>query len=603
MLDDVLEIAPNTNKYNINSIKAINSSGRTILIPKYECLPPYIEKCEPYEIKRPIPDTITKGTISDVGTCDLLAKYVPKSYRDLITDEASNKEVLMWMRYWQNKKKDDNETNSDKSSRKKGRVSKLSDLKSNLNSNETKVINYSHILLLQGHPGSGKTTLIKVIAHICGYHTVEFNASEDPNSERNQLLMTNQLNFLPSFGIRTKPLLVFEELDGIGSMSVPTINSILRMKDRPCVVIVNDAYTPNLRTLRSVSKFVRMRPTEPYKIVDRLKEICTSENIVIDDFALNLIVQQSNLDIRTAINTIRFLVLKQPITAQVVKMMPVGHKNSNLSPIDVLQSLFDPATTFNEMYSKLEIFGGTSLVSTGVLENIENLKTYDPTREKLCAILDNLSFADMMGSECFYALASIPRLITQTRPLKFVRFPVESIEYESNARKNLLQCSKLVDFKNNLDIYRFYLAPPKDVLDHLMSSVGKDDISKFAIIHKLLKLSYKKNSFGHYTSEPDIDTILKIKGNPSTDFAKYREMITQELDKAALRKRSHVKNYTDELSNNKGSMGPIRNFWGEIIEYIPNQETPLYSINYVYNEGTTNAVRRKVPLQRILLVQ
>jgi DNA polymerase III delta prime subunit len=194
------------------------------------------------------------------------------------------------------------------------------------------VVTGSSLLLLAGPPGSGKSTLIRVAASRCGFHVVELNASDDARAERNQLLLQGPLDFAPVFGSR--PLLVLEEMDGAGTMSDSVTRVLSGLRGRPVVVAVNDAYAGALRAVRAQTQVVRVPPPPPRRFVARLKRVCEAERIAITPQALADLAERSHLDMRTALNTLQFVAIRQPVTAEMLQLTPVGAKNASLTPFD-----------------------------------------------------------------------------------------------------------------------------------------------------------------------------------------------------------------------------------------------------------------------------
>ncbi|XP_047096259.1 chromosome transmission fidelity protein 18 homolog [Lolium rigidum] len=192
-------------------------------------------------------------------------KYAPHSFTELLSDEHTNREVLLWLKQWDScvfgshirATSDDtlsalrqhscaiqkNSSNRSFFSKIKGGYvtsrdsmpqnesgSNSEDLKNNFNKKPS-VDNAPEqkVLLLCGPAGLGKTTLAHVAAKHCGYHVVEINASDDrsASSIEPKILDVVQMNSIMS---DSKPkCLVIDEIDGALGDGKGAVEVILKM--------------------------------------------------------------------------------------------------------------------------------------------------------------------------------------------------------------------------------------------------------------------------------------------------------------------------------------------------------------------------------------
>ncbi|KAA8548452.1 hypothetical protein F0562_000136 [Nyssa sinensis] len=196
-------------------------------------------------------------------------KYAPNSFMELLSDEHTNREVLLWLKQWDScvfgseirSTTDDvlsalrrhssvaqHQKLSDRSFLGKNRESRLNKATSSAHNDSDPENNNSKgnqelwnkksndsgpperkILLLCGPPGLGKTTLAHVAARHCGYRVVEINASDDRSSStiEARILDVVQMN---SVMADSKPkCLVIDEIDGALGDGKGAVEVILKM--------------------------------------------------------------------------------------------------------------------------------------------------------------------------------------------------------------------------------------------------------------------------------------------------------------------------------------------------------------------------------------
>ncbi|KAL8026519.1 hypothetical protein ABFS82_14G033000 [Erythranthe guttata] len=197
-------------------------------------------------------------------------KYAPSSFTELLSDEQTNREVLLWLKQWDScvygsevkSTMDDvlsalrrhstgsqNSKQSTKSyyggrnretrfSKDTLRVHNEADKDKNISQGNEEVWDKGQkssgppeqkILLLCGSPGLGKTTLAHVAARHCGYRVVEINASDDRSAStiEAKILDVVQMN---SVIADSKPkCLVIDEIDGSLGDGKGAVEIILRL--------------------------------------------------------------------------------------------------------------------------------------------------------------------------------------------------------------------------------------------------------------------------------------------------------------------------------------------------------------------------------------
>ncbi|XP_031405513.1 chromosome transmission fidelity protein 18 homolog [Punica granatum] len=192
-------------------------------------------------------------------------KYAPRSFTELLSDEQTNREVLLWLKQWDSCVfgSEIRTTNDDVLSALR-RHSSVTHHQKCANSNFIRRHSWStegfghrsnsytkesnskwnqepcknsrltgplehKILLLCGPPGLGKTTLAHVAAKHCGYRVVEINASDDRSSStiEAKILDVVQMN---SVMADSKPkCLIIDEIDGALGDGKGAVEVIMKM--------------------------------------------------------------------------------------------------------------------------------------------------------------------------------------------------------------------------------------------------------------------------------------------------------------------------------------------------------------------------------------
>ncbi|KAH1229062.1 Chromosome transmission fidelity protein 18 [Glycine max] len=196
-------------------------------------------------------------------------KYAPKSFTELLSDEQTNREVLLWLKQWDsivfgseirstsddvlsalkrhssivhnqkplnskfprmsrgprwsNGRRYKNSRSMDESGSSKS-IQDIWNAKSrNIGPPEPK------ILLLCGPPGLGKTTLAHVAARQCGYHVVEVNASDDRSTATIEAKILDVVQMNSVLSDSRPKCLVVDEIDGALGDGKGAVEVLLKM--------------------------------------------------------------------------------------------------------------------------------------------------------------------------------------------------------------------------------------------------------------------------------------------------------------------------------------------------------------------------------------
>lgn len=187
-------------------------------------------------------------------------KYKPTSLAEIIGQGSQIQNLVKWLESWQ-----DVHVHGHKH-----------EVKGSFHPNswQSGTLN-SKAALVSGEPGIGKTTAAKMVAELCKYSWVEFNASDIRN--KSSVLTIEFDSFtLDKDHQNHRRVVIMDEVDGMSSGDRGGIQAIIQMIKKarcPIICICNDRQHDKIRTLATHCYDIKFFKPDKRMVVRRLKEI------------------------------------------------------------------------------------------------------------------------------------------------------------------------------------------------------------------------------------------------------------------------------------------------------------------------------------------
>ena len=523
-------------------------------------------------------------------------KYAPRKFIELVSNERTNRLVLKWLKSWdpfvhktkaKPRQAAHGQTKPDKDSRPEQKV-----------------------ILLSGPPGSGKSTLAHVVALHSGYTPVEVNASDARTVNVLQNLILNAMETQSAFGDNKPKCIILDEIEGVSNQGedkgvvkliVDMIKAPLRTGKkrnrkaltRPIICICNDAYAPVLRQLRTESFHVAFKPAEEGRLTQRLAEICKLEHVTVRAHALRLLCGRMENDIRSCLHALQFLKSKGgKITDQVIEEYCTSRKDKKAHIFDTMKVVFRSYSRRKKVLpgeevdalQALEKHGADfEIVVAALHENILQVKFPDSLLKKTFMCLDVIShydryFARIKRSQAFSLVPYMPFMgveITgacEFEPGARPSFPTKYFEHSKTTRSNVQRISELARLVN----------------DGSLSDIPGVLVSGRSLA---LDLSFYVENCSPVDS-PGTSKLVNLSNVLDNISSKKKE----DFEKRTITKSSGLGTGVDKAGAKKDIFGRIHKRQREEADdnSTRKQRQKKIHVNFHFNEGLTNAIRRSV---------
>lgn len=240
--------------------------------------------------------------------------------------------------------------------------------------------------LILGPPGIGKTTLVHAVAKGLGYEVIELNASD----ARTKTMLEQRLgpSTLNTTLFEEKLLIFLDEVDGIyGNQDrggVEFLLNLIKSSRNPIVMVANIEENKKMVKLVKSAQVFRFRRIPPKLLEMIVKNILRRENITIDKKNLEMIVKNSNGDVRAAVNSAQ-------VYSSGADDFISEIRDTQTSPIESLKIFFN-ASSKKEAY--IALTGCKMQPREKIRAIFQSILSSGLEGEKLIEVMEEISKAD-----------------------------------------------------------------------------------------------------------------------------------------------------------------------------------------------------------------
>jgi DNA polymerase III delta prime subunit len=239
-------------------------------------------------------------------------------------------------------------------------------------------------LLLYGTPGTGKTTLAKLIVNNINCDFLYINASDERGIDT---IRDKVQGFASSASFKPLKIIILDEADFLTIQAQASLRNIIETYSRTTRFILTCNYLERIiDPLQSRCQVLKITPPSKKEVAQHVANVLDQENISYENFNIAFIVNKHYPDIRKILNTCQVntvdgeLVIDTSIltssnyTDAILKELKAANKNSfkNIRQILADSNLSDFEEIYRFLYDNLDEYTKDSVQQAMIIIEIEN---------------------------------------------------------------------------------------------------------------------------------------------------------------------------------------------------------------------------------------
>jgi DNA polymerase III delta prime subunit len=239
-------------------------------------------------------------------------------------------------------------------------------------------------LLLYGTPGTGKTTLAKIITNHIDCDSLYINASDERGIDT---IRDKVQGFASSASFKPLKIIILDEADFLTIQAQASLRNIIETYSRTTRFILTCNYLERIiDPLQSRCQVLKITPPSKKEVAQHVANVLDQEDISYENFNIAFIVNKHYPDIRKILNTCQVntvdgeLVIDTSIltssnyTDAILKELKLTNKSSfkNIRQILADSNLSDFDEIYRFLYDNLDEYGKDDLTKVSIIIEIEN---------------------------------------------------------------------------------------------------------------------------------------------------------------------------------------------------------------------------------------